>query len=330
MSFTVYVALHQFQSRFFKVSSVKAYTLTRRYTLRQLDIFLVLARELSVSRAAEKLYVTQPAVSMQMKQLEEAVGLPLFEQTGRRMRLTDAGQDFERYAHAAMAQFRELDDAMAQRLGMQKGKIELAVVSTAKYFVPMLLVRFRQKFPAIEVVLHIHNREAITNMLARNEVDLVIMGRAPAKVECCATPFATNPMGIVSAPEHPLSRRRRAPISILRDQQFVVREKGSGTRNSMERLFEDHGISPPIVMEMPSNETIKQAVMAGMGLSFLSLRTVRHELASGHLTLLDLEGLPLTRHWHVTHLASKRLSPAAGAFKAFLIEEAGALVNLWA
>lgn len=302
----------------------------RRYTLRQLDIFLVLARELSVSRAAEKLHVTQPAVSMQLRLLEEAVGLPLFEQIGRKIRLTDAGLDFERYASAAMAQFKELDDAMAQRVGMKKGRIELAVVSTAKYFVPMLLVRFRQKFPSIEVVLHIHNREVIMSMLARNEVDLVIMGRAPSTLECNATPFATNPMGIVGAPEHPLSRRRRAPLSILQEQEFVVREKGSGTRQSMERLFEEHGISPTIVMEMPSNETIKQAVMAGMGLGFLSLRTVRHELAAGHMTLLDLEGLPLMRHWHVTHLQSKRLSPAATAFKSFLIEEAGPLVNLWA
>ncbi|WP_460841248.1 LysR family transcriptional regulator [Noviherbaspirillum agri] len=302
----------------------------RRYTLRQLDIFLTLARELSVTRAAEKLHVTQPAVSMQLRLLEEAVGLPLFEQIGRKIRLTDAGLDFERYASAAMAQLKELDDAMAQRVGMQKGRIELAVVSTAKYFVPMLLVHFRKRFPDIEVVLHIHNREIITNMLARSDVDLVIMGRAPATLECNATPFATNPMGIVGAPEHPLSRRRRAPLSILQGQEFVVREKGSGTRHSMERLFAEHGIAPTIVMEMPSNETIKQAVMAGMGLGFLSLRTVRHELAAGHLTLLDLDGLPLMRHWHVTHLQSKRLSPAATAFKSFLIEEAGSLVNLWA
>ncbi|GAB3546639.1 LysR family transcriptional regulator [Noviherbaspirillum agri] len=295
-----------------------------------MDIFLTLARELSVTRAAEKLHVTQPAVSMQLRLLEEAVGLPLFEQIGRKIRLTDAGLDFERYASAAMAQLKELDDAMAQRVGMQKGRIELAVVSTAKYFVPMLLVHFRKRFPDIEVVLHIHNREIITNMLARSDVDLVIMGRAPATLECNATPFATNPMGIVGAPEHPLSRRRRAPLSILQGQEFVVREKGSGTRHSMERLFAEHGIAPTIVMEMPSNETIKQAVMAGMGLGFLSLRTVRHELAAGHLTLLDLDGLPLMRHWHVTHLQSKRLSPAATAFKSFLIEEAGSLVNLWA
>lgn len=302
----------------------------RRYTIRQLDTFLEVARELSISRAAENLHVTQPAVSMQMRLLEEAVGMPLFEQTGRKIRLTDAGLDFQHYAIAATAQLKELDDAMAERLGIKKGRIELAIVSTAKYFVPMLLVRFRQKFPGIEVALQIHNRESIMNLLTRNEVDLVIMGRAPDTLDCSATVFATNPMGIVSAPEHPLSRRRQAPLSILKDQDFVVRENGSGTRQSMERLFAKHRLSPPIVMEMPSNETIKQAVMAGMGLSFLSLRTVRHELTSGHLALLDIEGLPIIRHWHVTHLQSKRLSPAALAFKSFLIEEAGPLVSLWA
>jgi DNA-binding transcriptional LysR family regulator len=302
----------------------------RRYTLRQLDIFLEVARQSSVSRAAENLHVTQPAVSMQMRLLEEAVGLPLFEQIGRKIRLTDAGVDFQRHAVAATAQFKELDDAMAERLGMQKGRIELAMVSTAKYFVPMLLVKFRKRFPAIEVVLHIHNREAITHRLASNEVDLVIMGRPPEGLDCSATVFASNPLGVLGAPEHPLSRRRRAPISILQGQDFVVREKGSGTRHAMERLFEEKQVEPSIVMEMPSNETIKQAVMAGMGLSFLSLRTVRQEMAAGHLVLLDIEGLPLMRNWYVTHLQSKRLSPAAQAFKNFLIEEAGALINLWA
>ena len=301
-----------------------------RYTLRQLDTFLEVARELSISRAAEKLHVTQPAISMQMRQLEDAVGMPLYEQIGRKIRLTDAGQDFQQYAIAAIAQLKQLEDAMAERRGLKKGRVELAIVSTAKYFVPMLLVLFRKKFPAIEVVLQIHNRESIMNLLTRNEIDLVIMGHTPDTIEYVAAAFATNPMGIISAPEHPLSRRRHAPLSILNDQEFVVRESGSGTRQLMERLFTEHGINPHIVMEMPSNETIKQAVMAGMGLSFLSLRTIRHELASGHLVLLDIEGLPIVRHWHVTHLASKRLSPAASVLKSFLIEEAGPLVNLWA
>lgn len=302
----------------------------RRYTLRQLDTFLEVARELSISRTAENLHVTQPAISMQMRQLEEVVGMPLYEQTGRKIRLTDAGQDFQQYAMGAVAQLKQLEDAMAERRGLKKGRVELAIVSTAKYFVPMLLVRFRKQFPAIEVVLRIHNRESIVNLLTHNEIDLVIMGHTPDTIKCTATAFATNPIGIISAPEHPLSRRRQAPWSILNEQEFVVRESGSGTRKLMETLFKEQGIEPHIVMEMPSNETIKQAVMAGMGLSFLSLRTIRHELASGHLVLLDIAGLPIVRHWHVTHLASKRLSPAAGVLKTFLIEEAGPLVAAWA
>ena len=302
----------------------------RRYTLRQLDTFLEVARELSISRTAENLHVTQPAISMQMRQLEEAAGMPLYEQTGRKIRLTDAGQDFQQYAIAAIAQLKQLEDAMAERRGIKKGRVELAIVSTVKYFVPMLLVRFRKKFPDIEVVLQIHNRESIVNLLTRNEIDLVIMGHTPDTIECISTAFATNPMGVICAPEHPLSRRRHAPLSILNEQDFVVRESGSGTRKLMEQLFAEYGINPHIVMEMPSNETIKQAVMAGMGLSFLSLRTTRHELASGHLVLLNIEGLPIVRHWHVTHLASKRLSPAASVLKSFMIEEAGPLINIWA
>jgi DNA-binding transcriptional LysR family regulator len=302
----------------------------RRYTIRQLDTFLEVARGLSVSDAAKKLHVSQPAVSMQLRQLEEAIGVPLLEQVGRNIRLTYAGKDFQHYAMAAVGQLKELEDAMAGHRGIRKGRVELAIVSTAKYFVPMLLVRFRQKFPDVEVALQLHNRESIMHLLERNEVDLVIMGRPPDTLECTATAFATNPLGIVSAPEHPLSRRRNAPMSILGDQEFVVRESGSGTRHAMERLFDEHGIDPPIVMEMPSNETIKQAVMAGMGLSFLSLRTIRHELASGHLVLLNIEGLPIMRHWHVTHLSSKRLSPAASALKSFLIDEGGALISVWA
>jgi DNA-binding transcriptional LysR family regulator len=302
----------------------------RRYTLRQLDTFLEVARHLSITRAAELMHVSQPAVSMQMQQLEDAVGMPLFEQVGRKIRLTHAGIDFEACAVAAAAQLKQLEDAMDQHRGLRRGRIALAMVSTAKYFVPMLLVKFRKRFPDIDIALHIHNRENIMQLLTRNEIDLVIMGRAPENIDCVATAFATNPLGVISAPDHPLSRRRAAPLSVLDGQEFVVRESGSGTRHAMERLFAEQGIAPRIVMEMPSNETIKQAVMAGMGLSFLSLRTIRHELASGHLVLLDIQGLPLTRHWHITHIASKRLSPAAREFKQFLIEEAGPLIKLWA
>jgi DNA-binding transcriptional LysR family regulator len=300
-----------------------------RYTLRQLDTFVEVARDCSVSAAAQRLHVTQPAVSMQLRQLEAAVGAPLVETEGRRIKLTPAGEEFHRLALAALAQLKELDDAFAQRRSLERGRVHLAVVSTAKYFVPMLLVNFRRKFPGIDVQLGLHNREGVLELLARNECDLVVMGRPPEDVPCTALPFVTNPMAVVAAPAHALSRRRRLPLSALKGEGFVMREPGSGTRAAMERVFARARVPIDVVMEMPSNETIKQAVMAGMGLAFLSLRTVRHELASGRLALLDLEGLPIERHWYVTHRAAKKLSPAAEAFKAFLVEEGGPLVEAW-
>ena len=302
----------------------------RRYTLRQLDTFLEVARSESVSKAAEKLHVTQPAISMQVRQLEEALGVPLIEAAGRNIRLTAVGLEVEAFAIAAIAQLRQLNDTVANLRGLQNGKVDLGVVSTAKYFVPMLLVQFRKRYPGIDISMQIHNRENMMKLLERNELDLIIMGRPPDGVDCSSTAFATNPLGVVSAPGHPLSRRKNAPLSILNGAEFVVRERGSGTRAAMERVFSENAIVPRIVMEMPSNESIKQAVMAGMGLTFLSLRTVRQELASGRLALLNLEGLPILRHWHVTHLRSKRHAPAAVMLKEFLIAEGGQLINTWA
>ncbi len=301
----------------------------RPYTFKQIQTFMEVARQGSVSKAAERLFVTQPAVSMQLRQLEEAFGLALVEPMGRNIQLTAAGQVFLTHATTAMGQFKDLEALMEDFIGLKKGRIDLAVVSTAKYFVPMLLVRFKRQLAGIEVHLQIENRDSVLGMLARFEVDLVVMGRAPSHLDCVAEAFATNPLGIVAAPDHPLARRKNLNFSALGAHQFVVREVGSGTRAAMQRLFEENATPLNVVMEMPSNETIKQAVMAGMGLSFLSLRTVRHELASGHLALLDVQGLPQMNQWYVTHLRSKTLSPAAKAFKSFLLEQGGALMDTW-
>ena len=300
------------------------------YSLKQILTFIEVARERSVSKAAERLFVTQPAVSMQIKQLEETFGLALLEPSGRNIRQTQAGNEFLTHAIKAVAKFKDLEASMAEFAGNKKGRIDLAVVSTCKYFVPMLLVRFNKLFPDIEIKLSIDNRENILGMLGRNEVDLVMMGRAPSTLDCEATPIATNPQGFVCAPDHPLSRRKRGDFNLLKDHSFVVREPGSGTRAAMERLFAQHEIPLKVVMEMPSNETIKQAVMAGMGMSFLSLRTVRQELASGRLAVVDINGMPIVGHWYVTHLKQKKLSPAAVAFKNFLIEQAAPLIDSWA
>jgi DNA-binding transcriptional LysR family regulator len=301
----------------------------RPYTLKQLQTFLEVARQRSVSKAAERLFVTQPAVSMQIRQLEDAFGLALLEPVGRNIRLTHAGEAFLLHAQAAMGQLKDLEAQMADHVGLKKGRIDLAVVSTAKYFIPMLLVQFGKLFEGINVQLKIDNRENILGMLARNEADLVVMGRAPADLDCEAIPFATNPLAIVAAPDHPLARRKQLPFSALGDYRFVVREEGSGTRAAMERLFAQHNTPLKVEMEMPSNETIKQAVMAGMGLSFLSMRTMRHELAGGYMALVDIQGMPQVGHWYITHLSQKKLSPAARSFKEFLIEQGGPLMDIW-
>ena len=301
----------------------------RPYTFKQIQTFMEVARQRSVSKAAERLFVTQPAVSMQIRQLEEVFGLALVEPLGRNIQLTAAGEAFLTHATAAMGQFKDLEAQMAEFVGLKKGRIDLAVVSTAKYFIPMLLVRFNRLHTGIHVQLKIDNRENVLGLLARFEADLVVMGRAPSHLECEATPFATNPLAMVAAPDHPLARRKNLPFGALANYGFLVREEGSGTRAAMQRLFDDHQTALKVVMELPSNETIKQAVMAGMGLSFLSMRTIRHELASGHLALLDIEGLPQINHWYVTHLSSKKLSPAAKSFKEFLIEQGGALMDTW-
>ena len=301
----------------------------RPYTLKQIQTFLEVARQKSVSKAAERLFVTQPAVSMQIRQLEDAFGLALLEPEGRNIRLTHAGEVFLTHAQEAMGQFKDLEAQMADHVGLKKGRIDLAVVSTAKYFIPMLLVQFGKLFEGIHVQLQIDNRENVLGLLARKEVDLVVMGRSPSDMDIEATSFASNPLAFVAAPNHALVRRKQLPFSALADYKFVVREEGSGTRAAMQRLFSQHKTPLQIEMEMPSNETIKQAVMAGMGLSFLSMRTMRHELASGHIALIDVKDLPPPGHWYVTHLKHKTLSPAARAFKEFLIEQGAALMDSW-
>lgn len=302
----------------------------RNYTLKQILTFIEVAKDRSVSKAADRLFVTQPAVSMQLRQLEDAFGIALVESAGRNIQLTDAGEAFLTHAIAAVGQLKDLEAVMAEHVGLKKGHLNLAVVSTAKYFMPMLLVQFGKLYPGVDITLRIDNRENILGQMARNEADLVVMGRAPKILDCEAVPFATNPLSIVAAPDHALSRRKHLPFSALAEYGFVVREQGSGTRAAMERLFAQNEVALKVVMEMPSNETIKQAVMAGMGLSFLSLRTVRHELASGHIALVDVTGMPMVGNWYVTHLRQKRLAPAAKAFKAFLIEQGGPLIDSWA
>jgi len=288
-------------------------------TLRQLKVFEAAARNLSFSRAADELHLTQPGVSMQVKELEDHAGLPLFERIGRTMHVTEAGRELLARTHEILRALKDGQDALDGLRGLDRGQLNLGVTSTAKYFAPQLLARFRRQHPALEFRLAVSNREAVIGQLAGNEVDLAIMGRPPEELPTVAESFAPHPFVIIAAPDHPLAGRRRIAVSRLAEETFLVREAGSGTRSAMQHFVDEHGIRIRVGMEMTSNETIKQAVMAGMGVSFLSRHTIGLELESRKLAMLDVHGLPVMRRWFVVHLAAKRLSPTAQAFRAFAL-----------
>lgn len=288
-------------------------------TLRQLKVFEAAATALNFSLAAKRLYLSQPAVSMQIKQLEGSIGLPLFEQMGKKLFLTDAGRELLHYSRNITQQLSEMEAVFGEMKGLGQGNLTLSVVNTANYFTPQLLAKFCQNHPNINVNLHVANRDAVLQQLAENSTDLAIMGQPPDGLDINAKPFMENPLVVIAAPEHPLTKLKRVKLAQLAQEAFLSREKGSGTRSAMERIFAQHGIQPQISMEMETNEAIKQAVRAGMGLGILSLHSVELELETKRLSILNVEHFPLLRHWFVAHRSNKRLSSAAMAFKDFLL-----------
>ncbi len=299
----------------------------RNATLRQLKIFETVARRLSFSRAAEELYLTQPAVSTQVKQLEEHAGLPLFEQLGKKIYLTPAGNEMLHYSRAILEQFREADDAMARLKGISGGRLNVAVISAGDYFFPRLLAAFTQRNTDVRLNLAVHNREELLHQLSDNLTDLAVMVRPPRDMDTVNVSFAPHPYVIVAPPDHPLVGRKNVPLEALADEPFIVRERGSDTWNSMEEGFAGRLSNLNVAMEITSTETIKQAVIAGMGLSFLSAHTISMELQVGKLAVLDIEGFPVMLNWFVVHRNNKRLPPVALAFKQFLVEEGAAQIE---
>jgi len=297
-------------------------------TFRQLRVFTEVAQQGSMARAAETLHLTPPAVSMQIKEVETQVGLPLFDRQGRSVVLSTAGEYFLVHAKRLLAALKEADDAMARLKRVERGLLTIGMVSTAKYFVPHLLARFHQDHPGVDVRLRVvGNREQLVALMDTGDVDISIMGRPPRELATRSEAFATHPLVFVGPPDHPLLRTPQAPVSALATYAFIAREHGSGTRTAMEAFFTEHRHAPRIAMEMSSNETIKQAVIAGMGLSFLSLHTVGLELRNHLLAVLDIAGAPVMRTWNVVHMGSKVLSPAAEAFRYFMIEEGAAFLR---
>jgi DNA-binding transcriptional LysR family regulator len=297
-------------------------------TFRQLQIFAAVARNLSFTRASEELHLTQPAVSMQIKQLEQSVGLPLFEQLGKKVFLTEAGQEFSRYAVAITTQLDELKQVVDEMKGLQRGRLTIAVASTANYFAPRLLATFCQRHGDITVSLEVTNREQLLKGLVENRTDLVIMGQPPEDMDLVAERFLENPLVVIAPPDHPLAKQRNIPLQRLLEETFLVREQGSGTRSAVERFFSANQLALSTPMEMSSNEAIKQGVEAGLGLGIVSMHTLAMELALKRLVLLDVEQFPVMRNWYIVHRSGKRLSLVAQSFQKFVKEESRQLLKL--
>ncbi|ALQ49901.1 LysR family transcriptional regulator [Nitrosomonas ureae] len=295
-------------------------------TLRQLKVFESVARHLSYSRAADELHLTQPAVSMQIKQLEDNIGLPLLEQLGKRIYLTEAGRELYQYSRSIAQQLSDMEVALDELKGMERGKLNISVVTTANYFAPHLLAKFCQRYRGVTVSLNVSNREAVLKQLADNLIDLAIMGQPPENLDIDSESFMENPLVVVAPSDHPLCKERFIPVKRLAKEIFLVRESGSGTRSAMERFFAAHKVAINKGMETDTTEAIKQAVQAGMGLGIMSLHTVELELETNRLKILNVQGFPIVRYWYVVNRKNKRLSSVANAFREFLLKEAEKLM----
>jgi DNA-binding transcriptional LysR family regulator len=296
-------------------------------TLRQLKVFEAVARLLSYSRAAEELHLTQPAVSTQIRKLEEHAGLPLFEQFGKKIFLTPAGTELLHHSRLIIGQFAEAEAAMTQFKGVAGGKLNVAVISAGDYFFPRLLVEFAGRHEGVSLNLSVHNRADLLAHLVDNLTDLAVMVRPPPDTDTESVAFAPHPYVVVAAAQHPLAGESRVPLARLMREPFVVREQGSDTWHSMADGFGRHLPKLNIAMQIKSTETIKQAVIAGMGVSFLSAHTVSRELRAGSLVVLDVQGFPRMLNWYVVQRRNKRLPPVAQAFKQFLLDEGARLID---
>lgn len=296
-------------------------------TLHQLRVFEATARHGSFTRAAEELYLTQPTVSIQVKQLTKAIGLPLFEQIGKRLYLTEAGQALLETSQEIFFRLEQFDMSVANLKGMKQGRLSLAVITTAKYFVPRLLGPFCERYPGIDVALQVTNHESIQERMANNEDDLYIVSQPPEHLDLESHPFLENPLVVLARKTHPLAEHTNIPIEKLDGETFIMREAGSGTRKAVQQLFGKHGIEVKVRLELGSNEAIKQAIAGGLGISVLSRHTLISEGIGGELTILDVEHFPIQRQWYVAHLAGKQLSIVAETFLNYLLKESQAIAN---
>lgn len=285
-------------------------------TLHQLKVFEATARHGSFTRAAEELFLTQPTISMQVKQLTKAIGLPLFEQVGKRLFLTDAGRELFSTCQAIFQNLDQLEMTVANLKGMKQGKLRLAVITTTKYFMPRLLGPFCQRYPDIDVSLIVTNHEQVTERLSNNQDDLYVMSQIPENLDVKAHSFLENPLVVVAPRHHPLANEKNISLKRLVEEPFIMREPGSGTRRALQKLLDTHKLTVKVRLELGSNEAIKQGIAGGLGLSVLSRHTLLTD--NSDVTILDVEGFPIEREWYIVYLAGKQLSVVASTFLEYL------------
>lgn len=290
-------------------------------TLHQLKVFEAVARHSSFTRAAEELFLTQPTVSMQVKQLSKTVGLPLFEQVGKRLYLTAAGKELYSTCRDVFDRLSQFEIAIADLKGLKQGTLRLAVVTTAKYVIPRILGPFSQRYPGIEISLTVTNHQYVLDSLADNRDDLYILSQLPDDSDAQCDPFMENPLVVLAPRNHPLAQEKNIPLPRIAEEPFIMREPGSGTRKAVQKLFDSHGLSVKVRLDLGSNEAIKQAIAGGMGLSVLSKHTLALEGVNSQLVVLDVEGFPIERYWYVVYPSGKQLSAIAKAFYDYLMNE---------
>jgi len=298
-------------------------------TLKQFKILEAVVEHNSYTDAAKALFMTQPAVSMQIKQMETQIELPLFEREGKQIKLTEAGHELLHYARNIRQQLEEAGQMLEELKGLKRGKLHLTMASTANYFAPQLIAAFHREYPGAQVTLDVTNRTGLLDALDNNSTDMVIMGKPPRGHKLSGERFMNNPLVVIAAPTHPLTRQKAAiPLRTLADEAFIVRERDSGTRIAAERFFALHDMQLKTGMEMNRSEAIKQAVMAELGLGIVSLHTIEMELALKRLVVLNVEDFPIMRQWHIVYRKGKRFAAIPKAFKNYVLKHAEELINI--
>ena len=305
--------------------STKVGQLARRISLRQLQVFEAVARLLSYTRAAEELFLSQPTVSMQIKKLESDIGLPLTEQTGKKISLTEAGSALHQVALDMLGTLSRFEMQIDDQKGLRTGQLRISVVTTANYFAPRLIGKFTNQYPGIKVSLDVGNRVHILDRMSRNMDDLYLVGKPPESSELEFQPYLENPMVVVAPIDHELALKKSLSLADIAEEPFIIREPGSGTRIALEQLFEKSGHELNIRMELGSNESIKQGISGGLGIAVISMHTIT-SCDLTELTILEVEGFPISWQWYVGHPRGKRLSVVAKTFIDFMYKEGPSLL----